>query len=260
MAVFKGAISFGFVYIPITLSRSVKPHDIGFHLLDKKTMSRIQYKKTCVDCQNREVKNEDIVKGYKYEKDKYVLFSEDDFKKMKSSQDKDIVIQQFIDVKEIDPIYFEKSYYAIPTGAEKAFQVLLQALEKTQKAGLAKTVLGNKETLLFLHAREGSMIVTTLYFQNEMQKKPEIKKTRVDKKEVELAIHLVEQMSGPFAIEKYKDEYHEKVKKAIKRKIAGQEIIETKEKKTPIATVNLMEALKKSLDIKNRPSKRRASA
>ncbi len=260
MAVFKGAIRFGFVYIPITLSRSVKPHDIGFNLLDKKTMSRIQYKKTCVDCQNKEVKNEDIVKGYQYDKDKYVLFSEKDFEKIKSEQDKEIVIQQFVDMKEIDPLYFEKSYYAVPSGAERAFQVLLQALEKQQKAGLAKTVLGNKETLLLLHVRKGCMIVTTLYFQSEIQKKPEIKKVKVDKKEVELAIYLIEQMSGPFAMEKYKDEYHEKVKKAIKRKIAGQEIIETKEKKEPIATINLLEALQKSLGTKNRPSKRRAGA
>lgn len=260
MATFKGAISFGLVYIPIRLSVGVKAHDIGFNLLDKKTMSRIKYKKTCVDCQNREVKNEDIVKGYMYEKDKYVLFSEKDFEKIKSPQDENIVIQQFIDIKEIDPLFFDKSYYAIPTGAEKAFHVLLQAMEKQQKAGIAKTVFGTKETLVLIRAYEGNMLITTLYFQNEIQKKPDIKKVKVDKKELDLAIHLIQQMSAPFAPDKFKDEYHDKIKKAIKRKIAGQEIVETKEKKAPVQAINLMEALQKSLGTSSRSSKRRTSA
>ncbi len=247
MAAFKGAISFGLVYIPVSLSLSIKENDIGFNMIDRKTMTRIKYKKTCVDCENREVKNEDIVKGYQYEKDKYVIFTDEDFEKLKTNKDKNIVIEQFVDLKEVDPIYFDKSYYVSPTGGEKAFNVLLSAMEKQNKAGIAKTVIGTKETLILIRVNNGKMLVNTLYFNDEIQKMPEIKKTKIEKKELDLAINLIEQMTAEFKPEKYKDEYNSKVKKAIKRKIAGNEIIEYKEKHEPAKIINLMEALQKSL-------------
>lgn len=161
---FKGAITFGLVYIPITLSLSIKENDIGFNLIDKKTMSRVKYKKTCVDCENREVKNEDIVKGYQYEKDKYVIFTEQDFEKIKNQKDKNITIERFVSIDEVDPIYFDKSYYVSPQDSEKAFLVLLEAMEKQNKAGLAKTVIGTKQTLLLLRVKDKKMIANTLFF------------------------------------------------------------------------------------------------
>ena len=247
---YKGAITFGLVYIPITLSLSVKEHDIGFNMLEKNTKTRIKYKKTCVDCNNKEIKNEDIVKGYQYEKDKYVIFTDKDFEKLKSKKDKNITIEQFVNFDEIDPIYFDKAYYVKPTGADKAYNVLLKAMESEKKAGIAKTVLGTKETLLLIRVRDGKMLVNTLYFHSEVQKAPEIEKTTVAKKELDLAKNLIEQMTEPFEPQKYKDEYHEKVKKAIKRKIAGNEIVEAKEDKEPVKIINLMEALQKSLKTK----------
>ena len=108
---YKGAIAFGLVYIPINLVVSVKENDIGFNMLEKKTKSRVKYRKTCVDCKDKEVKQEDIVKGYQYEKDKYVIFTDEDFEKIKSPKDKNITIEQFVNIEEIDPIYFDKSYY-----------------------------------------------------------------------------------------------------------------------------------------------------
>ena len=244
---YKGAITFGLVYIPITLSLSIKEHDIGFNMLEKKTLSRVKYKKTCVDCNQKEVKNEDIVKGYQYEKDKYVIFTDKDFEKIKSPKDKNISIEQFVSLNEIDPIYFDKAYYVKPTGAEKAFNVLLKAMESEKKAGIAKTVLGTKETLLLIRAKDGKMLVNTMYFFNEVQKAPEIQKSTVAKKELDLAKNLINQMTQPFQPEKYKDEYHEKLKKAIKQKIAGNQIIESKQQEKPVKIINLMEALQKSL-------------
>jgi len=244
---YKGAITFGLVYIPINLSLSVKEHDIGFNLLDKKTKSRVKYKKTCVDCDNKEVKNEDIVKGYQYEKDKYVIFTEEDFEKIKTKQDKNITIEQFVNLDEIDPIYFDKAYYVKPVGANKAYNVLLKAMESEKKAGIAKTVLGTKETLLVLRARNGKMLVNTLFFHNEVQKAPEIEKVKLSKEELALAKNLINQMTKPFTPEKYRDEYHIKLQKAIKRKISGNDIIEAKEEKEPAKIINLMEALQKSL-------------
>lgn len=244
---YKGAITFGLVYIPITLSLSVKEHDIGFNMLEKKTKSRVRYKKTCVDCNEKEVKNEDIVKGYQYEKDKYVIFTDEDFEKLKTPKDKNITIERFVNLDEIDPVYFDKAYFVKPTGADKAFHVLLKAMESEKKAGIAKTVLGTKETLILLRARDGQMLVNTLYFHTEVQKAPAVTAQKISKQELSLAKNLISQMSGPFQPEKYKDEYHIKLKKAIKNKIAGNEIVEAKQEKQPVKIINLMEALQKSL-------------
>ena len=254
---YKGAITFGLVYIPITLSLSIKEHDIGFNMLEKKTKSRVKYKKTCVDCNDKEVKNEDIVKGYQYEKDKYVIFTDEDFEKIKTEKDKNITIEQFVDLKDVDPIYFDKAYYVKPTGADKAYHVLTKAMEQENKAGIAKTVLGTKETLVLLRVRDGQMLINTLYFQTEVQKAPEITKQKITKQELDLAKNLIGQMSGAFEPSKYKDEYHIKLKKAIKRKISGNEIVESKDKKQPVKIINLMEALQKSLDTTSK-SKRKA--
>ncbi|MGN1212865.1 MAG: Ku protein [Christensenellales bacterium] len=244
---YKGAISFGLVYIPITLSVSVKDNDIGFNMIDKQTMTRVKYKKTCVDCKNREIKNEDIVKGYQYEKGKYVIFTDKDFEKIKTPQDKNIVIEQFVKLDEIDPIYYDKAYYVNPSGAVKAFNVLLQAMEKQNKAAIAKTVIGTKETLICIRVRDGKMLVNSLFFYEEIQKSPDIKKTQVNKKELELATTLINQMTEPFKPEKFKDEFNLKIKKAIKKKIEGKQIIQPKTQKEPEKIVDIMEALQKSL-------------
>lgn len=244
---YKGAISFGLVFIPITLSASIKNNDIGFNLIDRKTMSRVKYKKTCVDCDNKEVKNEDIVKGYQYEKDKYIIFTEKDFEKLKTEKDKNITIEQFVNLSEVDPIYFEKSYYVKPTGGEKAYYVLLDAMEKEKKAGLAKCVLGTKETLILLRAKNGNMLVSTLYFYDEVMKAPEVKRPKILKKELDLATTLISQMTEKFKPEEFKDEYNKKLKKAIKAKIAGNNIVVQKERKAPSNVINLMDALQKSL-------------
>lgn len=243
----KGAISFGLVYIPITLNVSVKENDIGFNLIDKKTMSRIRYKKTCVDCENKEVKNENIVKGYRYEKDKYVIFTEKDFEKLKTPKDKNITIKEFVSLDEVDPIYYDKSYYLSPTSGEKAFNVLLSAMEKENKAAIAKTVIGTKETLILIRAQNGNMLASTLYFFDEIKKTPEIKKTKIDAKELKLAATLINQMTTSFKPEKFKDEYTDKIKKAIKQKIAGKQIVKTKDAYQPENVLDLMDALKKSL-------------
>ena len=244
---YKGAIAFGLVYIPITLSLSIREQQIGFNMLEKKTKSRVKYKKTCVDCNDKEIKNEDIVKGYQYEKDKYVIFTDQDFEKLKTNKDKNITIEQFVNLDEIDPIYFDKAYYVKPIGADKAYYVLLKAMETEKKAGIAKTVLGTKETLVLLRVRDGKMLVNTLYFHGEIQKAPELKATKVNQKELALAKNLISQMSGVFQPEKYKDEYYLKVKKAIKQKVSGNEIVEAKQEKQPVKIINLMEALQKSI-------------
>lgn len=253
---YKGAITFGLVYIPVTLSLCIKENDIGFNMLEKKTKSRVKYKKTCVDCNDRTVKNEDIVKGYQYEKGKYVIFTDEDFEKIKTKKDKNITIEQFVNIEEIDPIYFDKAYFVKPTGADKAYQVLLKAMESEKKAGIAKTVLGTKETIILLRVRDGKMLVNTLYFHSEIQSAPVIEKSKLSKQEVDLAKNLINQMTKKFEPEKFKDEYYIKLQKAIKRKISGNEIIEEKQEKEQVKIINLMDALKKSLEIENNPKRK----
>ena len=250
MAAYKSAITFGLVYIPVTLNVSIKNNDIGFNMIDKTTMSRIKYKKTCVDCDNKEVKNENIVKGYQYEKDKYVIFTDKDFEKLKTEKDKNIVIEQFVSVSEVDPIYFDKSYYITPTGGEKAFGLLLAAMEKQKKAGIAKSVIGTKENLILIRAQNGKMLASTLFFSEEVQQYPEIKKQKVNPAELKLAINLIEEMTTAFKPEKFKDNYTDKIKKAIKQKIEGKQIVVAKESKEPVRIINLMEALQQSLKSK----------
>jgi DNA end-binding protein Ku len=245
---FKGSISFGLVYIPITLHTAVRNNDIGFNMLEKNTMSRVQYKKTCVDCNDHEVKNEDIIKGYQYEENKYVVFEDDDFEKLKTKKDKNITIEQFVDLSDIDPIYFEKSYYVVPTGAERAFVLLRGAMENQNKVGIAKTVLGTKETLIAIRVRGGEMLLSTMYFTDEIQAnpiRPSLDVT-VNPQELDLAKTIINNMTGKFEPDKYKDEYRLRIQQAIEQKIAGQEIVRPAEK-AETGITNLMDALTASL-------------
>ena len=245
---FKGSLNFGFVYIPITLYSSIKDNDIGFNMIDKKTMSRVKYKKTCVDCGEREVSKDDIVKGFEYEEGKYVIFDDDDFEKIKSKKDKNITIEQFVNLDEVDPLYFDRPYYVVPTGAEKAFSVLLSAMESGNKAGIAKTVLGTKESLVLIRAKDGELLLNTLFFDEEVTKNPmRTNLAKANEKEVAIALQIIDSMTGKFEPEKYHDEYREKIQKAIEDKIAGKEIASPKEKPEK-NIVNLMEALQKSLE------------
>ena len=249
---YKGSISFGLVYIPVTLHNSIKQNDIGFNMIDKKTKSRVRYKKTCEECDGREVKQEDIVKGFEYEDGKYVIFEEKDFEKIKTKKDKNITIEQFVEVAEVDPIYYDKPYYVVPTGAEKAYAVLLAAMEQSGKAAIAKTVLGTKETLVMIRAKDGQMHLNTLFFADEVVSNPA---KEVNEKgnaaELKMARTIIGSMTGKFEPEQYKDEYREKVQEAIEKKIAGKEITAPKEKEITVS--NLMEALTKSLEMAKKP-------
>lgn len=250
---YKGSISFGLVYIPVTLHSAIKNNDIGFNMIDKKTMSRVRYKKTCADCDGREVKQEDIVKGYEYEDGKYVIFEEKDFEKLKTLKDKNITIEKFVGLSEVDPLYFDKPYYVAPTGAEKAFAVLVAAMEEEGKAAVAKTVLGTKETLILIRAKDGQMLLNTLFFDEEVTKNPakEIRESG-NAAELKMAKAIIEGMTDKFEPAEYKDEYREKVQAAIERKIAGKEIVSPKEKEGG-KVIDLMEALTKSLELTRKP-------
>ncbi len=245
---YKTAIEFGLVYIPITLHACIKNKDVGFNMLYKKTGQRIKYKKTCENCPAN-ISKEDVVKGYEYEKGKYVTLTDDELEKIKSPKDKSISIESFVLLKEIDPILFEKSFYVAPQGADKAFGLFKKALQDEKKVAIAKTVLGSKQQLVAIWAAGEKLVLSTLYFYDEVQPMPQIEKQGLaNEAELKLAKNLIDSMSEKFEPEKYKDEYREKILQAIKQKINGEKIKSPKQKRLPSGVINLMDALKKSLE------------
>jgi DNA end-binding protein Ku len=243
----KGSISFGLIYIPINLQIATKEANIGFNMLHKECGQRIKYKKVCEFC-GEEVKTDDIVKGYNYESDKYVIFEEPDFDKLKSEKDKSIQIVQFVDASEIDPVLYEKAYYVVPTGGEKAFELLKRAMSETNKVGIAKVVLGTKESLVALRMSQDKLMLNTLYFVNEVRsvEYPYVK-VDVSQPEVDLAKQLIANLSSTFKPEQFHDEYQERLKEAIEQKIAGEEISVVKDEPEN-NIINLMDALQKSIE------------
>ncbi|HOA79252.1 MAG TPA: Ku protein [Bacilli bacterium] len=245
---FKGAISFGLIYIPITLHNAVQSNQIGFNLIEKNTMSRVRYKKTCQDCDGREVKQKDIVKGYEYEEGKYVIFTNDDFEKIKSKRDKNIIIEAFVQLSEIDPVYYDRPYYVVPEkGAERAFALLKEAMEADGRAGIARSVLGAKETLVALRVKNGVMYLNTMHFHEEIRPAPYLSpEIELQEQELSLASALIAAMAKPFEPENYVDEYRQKIERAIAAKIQGKEIV-VREEDDFNPALDLMTALQESL-------------
>lgn len=247
---YKTSIGFGLVYIPVTLHNTIKNNDIGFNMLDKKTKSRVQYKKTCVDCKDKIVKNEDIIKGFEIEKDKYVIFEDEEFEKLKSKKDKFVIIEKFASLNEINPIYFDKTYYVSPVdkGSEKAFCLFKDVLKKENKVGISKTMLGASECVCILWVNNNDLLLTRLFFDEEVQRNPASNiKYDLSSQEISLAKQIISSMSGNFVASDYKDEYNARVKKAIKDKAKGKEIKTIDNEKT-VSITDLMEALQASVN------------
>jgi len=249
----KGSISMGLVLIPIGMYKATVDNDIHFHQLDKDSKARIKYKKYCSHC-GKEVTAADIIKGYEYEKNKYVIMTDEELEKIKTRKDKTIHIIQFAKMSEIDMIYYEKDYYAVPeAGAEKAYELLRQALLAQKKVAIAKTVMGTSEKLLVLYPGKKGMIVKTLFYHDEIAAVPkEMPKMKMDENELKMAKMLIENMTRPFHAEEFQDEYQARLRDAIIKKIQGQEIVAV-DNGGPSNVIDLMEALKKSLELSNGP-------
>lgn len=243
----RGAISFGMVHIPVGLYTATQDVDIHFNQLCKEDGSRIKYKKVCAGC-GKEVGTGDIVKGFEYEPGKYVTMTDDDFEKAKSEKDKTIHILHFTDLPNIRPIYFDKTYHAIPEqGGDKAFELLRRAMLDENKVAVAKTVMGTKEKLLALIPTDTGILIETLFFADEVKEAPkEAAHPEVNEAELQMAKTLIGAMVKEFEPEQYKDEYREKLLEIINAKIGGKEIVAPQEESHSV--INLMEALKKSLE------------
>jgi len=244
----KSAISFGLVHIPISLHTATRDIDIHFNQLHKDDHERIRYKKVCGHC-GEEVKSDDIVKGFEYEKDQYVVVTADDIEKIKTEKDKVMQILLFANLNEISPVYYDKTYHAVPElGGEKAFELMRQAMMSEQKIAIAKTVMGTKDTLLALIPREEGMLVQTMFFEEEIKDLPKsYSRHVVNESELLMAKTLIGSMDKTFDPSMYHDEYQARLRDLISQKIAGQEVVSPKSE--PKGTIiDLMEALQKSIE------------
>ena len=254
----KGAISFGLVHIPVVLHAATQDSDIGFNQLHKADKSRIRYKKTCGHC-GKEVGPQDIVKGYEYKKDQYVIITSEDLEKITTEKDRTINILHFASLDQISPIYYDRTYHLLPeSGGEKALELLRQAMMESQRVAVGKTVMGNNETMLVIIPRENGLLVQSLLFEADIREMPKsYEPGDVKPAELKMAVQLIEAMTAPFSPEDYKNEYQEKLKTLIAQKINGEDVTPAApEKENKI--VDIMDALKASLE-KNAPKKKSAA-
>jgi DNA end-binding protein Ku len=248
----KGAIGFGLVNIPVSLFSGLKrDEDIHFHLLRKGDQSRIRNKRVA-EADNEEVAWSDIVKGYEYEKGKYVTMTEDEMDEVELKSTRMIDIASFVDLADIDPVYFSAPYLVqAEKGGEKAYHLLADVLDKTKTAAIAKVVLrGGREHLVAVMARDGRLVADMLYFNQELQptslvSAPEVK---IQDRERDIARKLVESMKTRWDPSAFKDEYEKALKQLIARKLSGKKIKPRKAQKAqPGNVIDLVEILQRSL-------------
>ncbi|MBM7837096.1 DNA end-binding protein Ku [Alkalihalobacillus xiaoxiensis] len=266
--VWKGSISFGLVNIPIKLHTATENKDIKLRQLHKKCHSPINYKKVCADCEE-EVKNEDIVKAYEYAKNKFVVLDAEDLEQLKKEQeDKAVEIIDFVKLEEIDPIYFEKSYFLAPdSGGGKAYGLLREGLLKAGKIGVAKIMIRSKEQLAIVRVYQTGLMMETIHFPDEVRKFEDVPNVpegqEIVKKELDAALMLIDQLTTPFDPDKYQDEYRHALMDLIEKKKSGEEIVTASEKPKEASNVtDIMSALQASIDQtkkKKTPAKKKAT-
>lgn len=270
----KGSIAFGLVNIPIVLESAVQEEKIHFRLIDKKNHSPIGYKQINKKT-GREVKRQNIIKGYEHEKGKFVLLTEADFEKANVKATRLIEIEDFVELGEVDPMLFEKPYYVIPQkGGEKGYVLLRETLKRSKKAGIAKIVLHTVQRLVALVPRGDYIGLEILRFSDEVKElhevdylDPSIKKIKVSDREVAVAEQLVHGMSSAWNPDKYKNTYRDDLMKLIHKKIKGGGSTSIEEVDAPTEevadtgnVVDLTALLKKSLNAAGKAPKTRKSA
>ena len=259
-SIWSGAISFGLVNIPVKVNSAVDAGaGLELDMLSKKDMAPIRYAR--IDTKTgKEVAWKDIVKGYEYAKGKYVVITDEDFKKASPEKSKTIDIIQFVKEEEIDPIFYEKPYYLVPDkGADKSYHLLIKALDETKTVGLAEFMMRNRVHVCALKSYNGVLLLNQMRYADEIREVPDVEKSkaeRISPKEVQLATKLIQQLTDKFKPEDFKDTYIAELKKLIKAKAAGKDIHVAEPKRATATVKDLMEVLKQSLD--TAPKRKRA--
>lgn len=256
-AIWKGDISFGLVSIPISLVSIEENNEIHFHLLNSKTNARVRYQRVDEET-GKEVPWNEIVKGYEYDKGNYIIINEEAFEKASPELFKTIDIEEFVDSKEIDSLYYTKPYYLIPEGKnKKAYVLLREALKKTNKVGVAKTILRTKEYLSIILPHDQTLLLYLIHFKEDLRSEEElnvpkenINTYKISDKEIKMAVDLINDMSTAWEPEKYHNEYRETMQKWLDGQIKtltqkGKKV--TKSARSHDAVVDFVSLLKESM-------------
>jgi len=257
-ALWNGALSFGLINIPIRLYSATEDNGLNFDMLHKTDLSPIRYARIC-KADGKEIPYQDIVKGYEYEDGDYVVLVDEDFKRADVKKTKTIEIFDFVDEKEIDPIYYEKPYYLEPgKGADKAYVLLRESLRKSQKVGLARFVFHTREHVGVLKPYGNLIILDQLRYQSEIRDPGDLhipKSADATAREISMAIKLIEQLTAHFEPKKYHDSYTEELKQIIEEKAKGKKHRAKKGKEPKITEMkDIMSLLKQSLETRHRKS------
>jgi DNA end-binding protein Ku len=257
--VWKGSITFGLVSIPIRLYAAARPRRITLHQLHNKCHTRLKQPLFCPTC-NRFVERSEVVKGFEYEKGQYVLIEPDEIKKITPASAQTMDILAFVDESHVDPIYFDSSFLAVPEpqGA-KAYRLLTKALEDTNRMGVAKLTMHQREYTVFLRPRQHGLTLHTMYYSDEIANVAEYGKNedaKLNPQEVKLAGQLVQSLAADFNPKEYRDEFQERLNALIEAKLKGRSIAAAPEApRAPV--IDIMQALKKSLAASNKKEEAR---
>ena len=254
-SVWKGHITFGLVSFPVRLFSAARSETLSFNQLHKDDNSRIRQVTYC-QLEDKPVPRSELVKGYEYEKDRYVVIDDEDIKKVAPKTAKVMEILEFVKATDVDPVYLESSYYVAPDeGGEKPYALLFQAMRESNYFALAKVAMHNREHVIVLRPGAKGILSHTMYYQDEIRQVDEFRTdtSLVKDKELEMAKMLISSLEAEFEPQKYHDSYRENLRQMIDAKIEGKKVVETPE--AHIAPViDIMEALKKSLAEKRKPA------
>ncbi|HEV2224645.1 MAG TPA: Ku protein [Candidatus Acidoferrales bacterium] len=244
----KGFLTFGLISIPIRLSPAARTERISFNQLHKECHTRLKQPLFCPTC-NRMVERSEVEKGYEYEDGQYVLFTAEELDKVEPESARSMEILEFVKLDEIDPVFFDSSYYAAPDeGGEKAYRLLTEAMQQSGYAGIAKVTMHNRENIVIIRARDKGLTLHTMFYTNEIRSAESSGADKVEVKEQErtLATQLIENLAAKFEPDKYRDTYQESLRALVAAKTAGREVTAAPHA-TIAPVIDLMDALKKSL-------------
>ena len=257
-AIWSGTISFGLVSVPVKMYSATQSKELRFHFLDRRDLKPIGYEKVRKDT-GKSVPADEIVRGFEIEKGKYVPIEDEDIDRLDIELTHSIDICDFVDLDEIDPIYYRKAYYLLPQdGAEKPYRLLVKALDETNKVGIAKVVIRNKQHLSALRAHDGVLVLETMYYADEIRQPESVdgQAGKLQKAEVEMAKTLVENLSATFKPDKYDDSYRKELLQLIRKKAKGQKLPEPQEEEEA-EVVDLMAALRESVENTKKTTRKR---
>jgi len=259
--IWKGHLTFGLITIPMKLYTATDTKDIRFRLLHKTCLTPIQNKRYCPK-HEQIVDWNDVVRGFEYAKGKFVTLSDEDLEKIPLETAGTVAVTGFVNLSEIDPIYFQRSYYLAPDeGGQKAFRLLHDAMGEMGRVAMGKVVIKEKEHLVAVRPYDGALVMNTLFYADEIRAVDDIPEfpiqTKVLPNEMKMAMELIQGLAASFAPQEYKDDYRAALKKLIDAKIEGEELVPPVKEERKV--VDLMDALKRSLEMAQRPARGRRS-